>query len=99
MSRRVAVVDVGSNSVRLLVSDLENDRPVFVHTDKVMAQIGRSLGRDGRIDDDKITEVAHIVDTFVTDARRLGALDVRAIAMDVGSPPSESRRSRAWPSR
>lgn len=80
MSRRVAVVDVGSNSVRLLVSDLENDRPVFVHTDKVMAQIGRSLGRDGRIDDDKIAEVAHIVDTFVTDARRLGALDVRAIA-------------------
>ena len=51
-----------------------------MHTDKVMAQIGRSLGRDGRIDDDKIGEVARIVDTFVSDARRLGALDIRAIA-------------------
>jgi exopolyphosphatase/guanosine-5'-triphosphate,3'-diphosphate pyrophosphatase len=80
VSRRVAVVDVGSNSVRLLVSDLVGERPVFVHTDKVLAQIGRSLGRDGRIDDDKISEVARIVDTFVTDARRLGALDIRAIA-------------------
>ena len=81
MSRRVAVVDVGSNSVRLLVSDLEDDRPVFVHTDKVMAQIGRSLGRDGRIDDDKIAEVArHRGRASSTDARRLGALDVRAIA-------------------
>ncbi len=80
MTRRVAVVDVGSNSVRLLVSDLVGERPVFVHTDKVLAQIGRSLGRDGRIDDEKIAEVARIVDGFVTDARRLGALDIRAIA-------------------
>ena len=89
MSRRVAVVDVGSNSVRLLVSDLENERPVFVHTDKVMAQIGRSLGRDGRIDDEKIAEVARIVDTFVTDARRLGALSTSA-----RSPPRRHGRPR-----
>jgi exopolyphosphatase / guanosine-5'-triphosphate,3'-diphosphate pyrophosphatase len=80
MSRRVAVVDVGSNSVRLLVSELENDGPVFVHTDKVMARIGQSLGRDGRIDDEKIGEVARIVTGFVTDARRMGARDIRAIA-------------------
>jgi exopolyphosphatase/guanosine-5'-triphosphate,3'-diphosphate pyrophosphatase len=80
MSRRVAVVDVGSNSVRLLVSELDDDRPVFVHTDKVMARIGRSLGRDGRIDEEKIDEVARIVTAFVTDARRMGARDIRAIA-------------------
>jgi exopolyphosphatase / guanosine-5'-triphosphate,3'-diphosphate pyrophosphatase len=77
---RVAVVDVGSNSVRLLVSDVVDGRPAFVHTDKVMARIGQSLGREGRIDDRKIGEVAGIVSRFVTDARRLGARDVRAIA-------------------
>jgi exopolyphosphatase/guanosine-5'-triphosphate,3'-diphosphate pyrophosphatase len=74
------VVDVGSNSVRLLVSDVVDGRPAFVHTDKVMARIGQSLGREGRIDDRKIGEVAGIVSRFVTDARRLGARDVRAIA-------------------
>jgi exopolyphosphatase/guanosine-5'-triphosphate,3'-diphosphate pyrophosphatase len=77
---RVAVVDVGSNSVRLLVSDVVNGNPTFVHTDKVMARIGQSLGREGRIDDRKIGEVAGIVSRFVTDARRLGAREVRAIA-------------------
>jgi exopolyphosphatase / guanosine-5'-triphosphate,3'-diphosphate pyrophosphatase len=80
MSERVAVVDVGSNSVRLLVSDVIDDRPTFVHTDKVMARIGQSLGHEGRIDDKKIGEVAGIVARFVTDARRLGAREIRAIA-------------------
>jgi exopolyphosphatase/pppGpp-phosphohydrolase len=54
MTPRVAVVDVGSNSVRLLVSDVIDDHPTFVHTDKVMARIGQSLGHEGRIDERKI---------------------------------------------
>jgi exopolyphosphatase / guanosine-5'-triphosphate,3'-diphosphate pyrophosphatase len=77
---RVAVVDVGSNSIRLLVSDVVDDHPTFVHTDKVMAQIGHSLGRDGRIDERKIGEIAGIVSRFVADARRYGAREIRAIA-------------------
>ena len=80
MSERVAVVDVGSNSVRLLVSDVIDDHPTFVHTDKVMARIGQSLGHEGRIDDRKIGEVAGIVSRFVEDARRFGAREIRAIA-------------------
>jgi exopolyphosphatase / guanosine-5'-triphosphate,3'-diphosphate pyrophosphatase len=80
MIERVAVVDVGSNSVRLLVSDVIDDHPTFVHTDKVMARIGQSLGQAGRIDDRKIGEVAGIVSRFVEDARRLGAREIRAIA-------------------
>jgi exopolyphosphatase/guanosine-5'-triphosphate,3'-diphosphate pyrophosphatase len=77
---RVAVVDVGSNSVRLLVSELIDGHPTFVHTDKVMARIGQSLGHEGRIDERKIGEVAGIVARFVEDARRYGARDIRAIA-------------------
>jgi exopolyphosphatase/guanosine-5'-triphosphate,3'-diphosphate pyrophosphatase len=80
MTQRVAVVDVGSNSIRLLVSDVIDERPTFVHTDKVMARLGTSLGHDGRIDERKIGEVAGIVTRFVTDARRLGAQEIRAIA-------------------
>jgi exopolyphosphatase/guanosine-5'-triphosphate,3'-diphosphate pyrophosphatase len=80
MSERVAVVDVGSNSVRLLVSDVVHGQPTFVHTDKVMARIGQSLGHEGRIDDKKIGEVAGIVSRFVADARRYGAREIRAIA-------------------
>jgi exopolyphosphatase/guanosine-5'-triphosphate,3'-diphosphate pyrophosphatase len=80
MTPRVAVVDVGSNSVRLLVSDVIDDHPTFVHTDKVMARLGQSLGHEGRIDDRKIGEVAGIVSRFVDDARRFGAREIRAIA-------------------
>jgi exopolyphosphatase / guanosine-5'-triphosphate,3'-diphosphate pyrophosphatase len=80
MTQRVAVVDVGSNSIRLLVSDVVDGQPTFVHTDKVMARLGQSLGGEGRIDDRKIGEVAGIVSRFVADARRFGAREVRAIA-------------------
>jgi exopolyphosphatase / guanosine-5'-triphosphate,3'-diphosphate pyrophosphatase len=66
--------------VRLLVSEVIDDRPTFVHTDKVMARIGQSLGDEGRIDDRKIGEVAGIVSRFVEDARRYGAREIRAIA-------------------
>jgi exopolyphosphatase/guanosine-5'-triphosphate,3'-diphosphate pyrophosphatase len=80
MTPRVAVVDVGSNSIRLLVSEVVDDHPTFVHTDKVMARLGQSLAHEGRIDDRKIGEVAGIVARFVEDARRYGARDIRAIA-------------------
>ena len=57
-----------------------DDHPTFVHTDKVMARIGQSLGHEGRIDERKIGEVAGIVSRFVEDARRYGAREIRAIA-------------------
>ena len=72
MSERVAVVDVGSNSVRLLVSEVIDGHPTFVHTDKVMARIGQSLGHEGRIDDRKIGEVAGIVSRFVATPDAMG---------------------------
>jgi len=47
---RVAVVDIGSNSVRLVVFDRLGRAPVPVFNERVFAGLGRDIARTGRLD-------------------------------------------------
>ena len=47
--RRVAVVDIGSNSIRLVVYDTLSRAPMPILNEKVMCGLGRGLGRSGRL--------------------------------------------------
>jgi len=47
--RRVAVVDIGSNSIRLVVYDALSRVPVPIVNEKVMCGLGRGLGQSGRL--------------------------------------------------
>lgn len=46
---RVGVVDVGSNSVRLVVFDGAARSPAYFYNEKVMAGLGQGLGQTGRL--------------------------------------------------
>ncbi|NJC33348.1 exopolyphosphatase/guanosine-5'-triphosphate,3'-diphosphate pyrophosphatase [Sphingomonas jejuensis] len=48
--RRTAIVDIGSNSVRLVVYDGPARRPAILFNEKIMAGLGRGLEESGRID-------------------------------------------------
>ena len=50
--RRVGVVDVGSNSVRLVVFDGAARSPAYFFNEKVMCGLGSSLALTGRLDPD-----------------------------------------------
>lgn len=47
MARRVAVVDVGSNSVRLVVFDGMSRSPAYFYNEKVLCGLGRGLADSG----------------------------------------------------
>ncbi len=47
--RRVGVVDVGSNSVRLVVFDGAARSPAYFYNEKIMAALGAGLGETGRL--------------------------------------------------
>ena len=47
---RFGIVDLGSNSVRLVVYAGVERNPVLVFNEKVMAGLGRSLASTGRLD-------------------------------------------------
>ncbi len=49
-----AVVDIGSNSVRLVVFDVSQRIPQPVFNEKVLCGLGRGVGRDGQLDDESM---------------------------------------------
>jgi exopolyphosphatase / guanosine-5'-triphosphate,3'-diphosphate pyrophosphatase len=64
----VGVVDVGSNTVRLLV--VRRGRTIL--TEREMLRLGSDVERDGRISAAKIARTAEVVGLYVDDARAVG---------------------------
>jgi exopolyphosphatase / guanosine-5'-triphosphate,3'-diphosphate pyrophosphatase len=69
---RVAVIDVGSNTARLLVADVGASVEA-VRQDKVYVGLGAEILRHGTLPDHKIEEGAAAARRFARAARRLGA--------------------------
>lgn len=63
MSRH-AVIDVGSNTIHLLVGDVEGGLVVPVTGEKVSARLGSGVERTGRIEPPRITVAAEAIDLF-----------------------------------
>ena len=57
---RRACIDIGSNTTRLLVADCDGRRLVELHQERAFTRISRGL-RGGRIDPEKVGEVAGVV--------------------------------------
>jgi exopolyphosphatase / guanosine-5'-triphosphate,3'-diphosphate pyrophosphatase len=77
---RYAVIDLGTNTVRLLVAEQAEGRLVPVHTDKELLRLGRDLANTGRISDQSLLHVRDVLRAFSSVARKLGAVDLRIIA-------------------
>ncbi len=78
----VAVVDIGSNSLRLVVYDGIRRAPRTLFNEKVMCGLGRNLEATGRLDPDGLALVRENLQRFVALARSIGVrrLDVLATA-------------------
>jgi exopolyphosphatase / guanosine-5'-triphosphate,3'-diphosphate pyrophosphatase len=75
---RVAVIDVGSNTIRLLVADVHGSDLRVVHESREWVRLGTDVARTGEISADRLAAAADAVATFAIEARRLGCawLDV-----------------------
>jgi exopolyphosphatase / guanosine-5'-triphosphate,3'-diphosphate pyrophosphatase len=76
----VGVVDVGSNTVRLLVT--RGDRTVI--TEREMLHLGADVERLGRISPEKLALVAELVGTYAADARAAGASRLEVLITSPG---------------
>ena len=52
---RAAVIDLGSNSIRLLVADFLEDSVVTVHKDLITTRLGSGVAQNRRLDDTSMT--------------------------------------------
>ncbi|WP_029008125.1 Ppx/GppA family phosphatase [Azospirillum halopraeferens] len=81
-SERVAVIDIGSNSIRLVVYDGLKRSPLPVFNEKVLCGLGRGVEKTGRLNPAGVTQALQNLRRFEQLARgmRVGRLDVIATA-------------------
>jgi exopolyphosphatase / guanosine-5'-triphosphate,3'-diphosphate pyrophosphatase len=80
--RRVGVIDIGSNSVRLVIYDALTRAPVPLLNEKVLCGLGRGLGETDRLNPEGAQSALAHLERFVALARVIGVrrLDVLATA-------------------
>jgi exopolyphosphatase/guanosine-5'-triphosphate,3'-diphosphate pyrophosphatase len=81
-SRRVAAVDLGTNTVRLLVAKFSpgHDEPQELARDMVITRVGKGVGRTGRFDPEALERTVEVVRRYSRRARALGAERIHVAA-------------------
>jgi exopolyphosphatase/guanosine-5'-triphosphate,3'-diphosphate pyrophosphatase len=75
-----AAIDIGSNTTRVLVAEPGEGQLRTVMEQRAYTRIDKASKHEGRIDADKIAEIAEVVTTQVRLAEELGAEAIRTVA-------------------
>jgi len=93
---RVAIIDVGANTLRLLVATRQKGRLVAVREQRVQLGLGEDIEHSGGIGEEKLAEAASIAGAHVRRARKLGCDRIEIL---VTSPGRQAANGQALVSR
>lgn len=99
LSGRLAAIDIGSNSVRLIVAEaVRGGNYRILDEEREPTRLGRSVGLDGNLDDESMEQTLTALDTFKKIAAGFQAESLRVIATcairEAGNGPDFCRRIR-----
>ncbi|QMW21941.1 Ppx/GppA family phosphatase [Sandaracinobacteroides saxicola] len=77
---RIGIIDIGSNSVRLVVYEGLVRTPAVLFNEKLMAGLGRGVAANGRLSDDAMALTLDGLTRFVALANAMGVDSLRAVA-------------------
>src|SRR4051794_41710233 len=77
---RVAAIDCGTNSVRLLIADITGDELVDVDRRMEIVRLGQGVDRTGRLAPEAIERTRVALAVYADRIRELGAERVRMVA-------------------
>ncbi|MBN8901019.1 MAG: Ppx/GppA family phosphatase, partial [Rhodospirillales bacterium] len=70
---RCGVVDLGSNSVRLVVYEGHTRNPIAIFNEKAVLRLGRGLQSTGRLDEEGMAQAFTVMHRYRAVARAMGA--------------------------
>ena len=77
---RTAIIDIGSNSIRLVVYQGHARLPAILFNEKVLAGLGRGLAADGSIDSPAMAAARIALARFAAVSRAMEVADLRTVA-------------------
>ncbi|CAH2601593.1 Exopolyphosphatase [Rhodovastum atsumiense] len=77
---RCAVVDLGSNSVRLVVFEGRGRNPMPIFNEKAVLRLGRGLQGTGRLNDEAVAQALTVMGRYAAIARAMGANPFEVLA-------------------
>ncbi|MGA2824652.1 MAG: Ppx/GppA phosphatase family protein [Streptosporangiaceae bacterium] len=82
MTRRVAAIDCGTNSIRLLVADVDPERGTLADADRRMeiVRLGQGVDTSGRLAPEALDRTMNALSDYAAVITRLGAGAVRMVA-------------------
>ena len=97
----VAIVDIGSNSVRLVIYEACSRTPAILHNEKMICAIGRNMVSSGRLSEDGIRSALQVLGRYrvVADAHRVELREAVATAAARDAPNGREfvrRAEAAW---
>jgi exopolyphosphatase / guanosine-5'-triphosphate,3'-diphosphate pyrophosphatase len=89
---RLAAVDVGTNSTRLLVADVAGGAMVAEHArEMVITRLGRGVDRTGRFDPGALARTLEVLAGYAETCRRLGVTRRRVVATSATRDAADRR--------
>jgi len=89
---RVAAVDMGTNSIRLLVADPVDGDLAEISRDLVITRLGKGVDRTGRLEDEALDRTIAVLERYARRARALGAERIRVGATSAVRDASNKER-------
>jgi exopolyphosphatase / guanosine-5'-triphosphate,3'-diphosphate pyrophosphatase len=90
---RLAAIDVGTNSTRLLVADVEDGRITAEHArEMVITRLGKGVDRTRRFDEGALRRTLQVLAGYAATCRELGVQRSRLVATSATRDASNRRR-------
>ena len=80
MTLPIGIIDIGSNSIRLVIYEGEGRIPSILFNEKIMAGLGKGLGKTGLLDADAVARSLGALARFRRLAEDMGVVKLRTVA-------------------
>jgi exopolyphosphatase/guanosine-5'-triphosphate,3'-diphosphate pyrophosphatase len=86
----LAAIDVGSNTIRLLIGDIEGRKIIDVYSDRKVTRLGNLVDKTGRLQDENMRASLAVLKEYSSVLRKYGVEHVRVVATSAMREASNS---------